>query len=97
MPTPDSDPGKRKYWPPPIWSAKQKRVGTPPPDPPITRRVNLPESVTVAYLAELTGQQPARIIEELKRLKCYRQRALDFEAAARLLRNYGIGADRENL
>jgi hypothetical protein len=56
----------------------------------------LPESVTVAYLAELTGQKPARIIEELKRLKCYRPRALDFEGAAKLLRKYGIGADREN-
>jgi hypothetical protein len=96
MPTSDSESGKRQYWPPPTWSAKQKKVGPPPPDPPITRRVSLPESVTVAYLAELTGQQPDRIIEELKRLKCYRQRALDFDGAAKLLREYGIGADREN-
>ncbi len=48
-------------------------------------------------LAELIGQKPGRIIEELKRLKCYRSRALDFESAATLLRKQGIGADRENL
>jgi hypothetical protein len=88
---------KRKYWPAPIWSAKPKKVGAPPADPPITRRVSLPESVTIGYLAELTGQKPARIVEELKRLKCYRSRALDFESAANLLHKYGIGADRENL
>jgi hypothetical protein len=97
MAAPDPDPSERKYWPAPIWSAKRKKVGAPPPDPPITRRVSLPETVTVGYLAELTGQKPARIIEELKRLKCYRSRALDFESAEKLLRKYGIGADRENL
>jgi hypothetical protein len=97
MASPNPDPAERKYWPPPIWSAKRKKVSAPPPAPPITRRVSLPPTVTVGYLAELTGQKPARIIEELKRLKCYRQRALDFEGAARLLRKYGIGADRENL
>jgi len=97
MAAPNPDPGDRKYWPAPIWSAKRKKVGSPPSDPPIARRLRLPETVTVGYLAELTGQKPAKIIEELKRLKCYRSRALDFESAEKLLRKYGIGADRENL
>ncbi len=97
MPEAGPDPGKRQYWPPPTWSAKRKKVGSPPPDPPITRRVTLPDTVTVGYLAELTSQKPTRIVEELKRLKCYREIALDFEDAAKLLRKYGIGADRENL
>jgi hypothetical protein len=97
MAAPDPDSADRKYSPAPIWSAKRKKVGAPPPDPPITRRVKLPESITVGYLAELTGQKLPKIVEELKRLKCYRDRALDFESAEKLLRKYGIGADRENL
>jgi hypothetical protein len=56
----------------------------------------LPESVTLAYLADLTGQPPANLLEEFKWLKFSGERALNFEEAARLLRKYGIGADRDN-
>ena len=89
----------RKYSPPPIWRAKQKKVGPPPADPPIVRRVRLPETVTARYLAEITGQEFPKIVEELKRLRLFLEydRSLSFEAAAQLLRKYGIGADRDEV
>ena len=94
----DSDESDRKYQPAPTWRAKVKKVGSPPPDPPISKRVRLPETVTARYLAEITGQEFSRIVEELKRLRLYlgSTRSLGFEAAAKLLRKYGIGADRDD-
>jgi len=73
------------------------KLGPPPADPPISRRVRLPETVTARYLAEITGQEFPKIVEELKRLRLFLgyDRSLGFEAAAQLLRKYGIGADRE--
>jgi hypothetical protein len=99
MPAPDSEEHKRKYWPPPIWSAKEKKVGPPPADPPIMKRVRLPETVTASYLAEITGQELPKVVQELKRLRLFLgyTRSLDFEAAAQFLRKYGIGADREEV
>jgi len=96
--TSDSDESDRKYQPAPIWRAKVKKVGWPPADPPSSRRVRLPETVTPRYLAEITGQELPRIVEELKRLRLYLgdKRSLDFEAASKLLRKYGIGADRDD-
>ncbi|HET7624851.1 MAG TPA: hypothetical protein VFM25_06250 [Verrucomicrobiae bacterium] len=98
MNTPDSEEGDRKYWPPPVWRAKEKKVGRPPADPPISKRVKLPETVTVRYLAEITGKEFLVIVEELKRLRLFLgyERSLDFQAAARLLCKYGIGADRDD-
>jgi hypothetical protein len=95
---PDSEDDKRKYWPPPVWSAREKKkVGPPPPDPPITKYVKLPETVTVRYLAELTGQELPRIVEELKRLRLFLdyKRSLTFEAASQYLRKHGIATERE--
>ena len=98
MTTPDSDERDRKYQPAPIWRAKVKKVGSPPADPPISRRVRLPETVTPRYLAEITGQELPRIVEELKRLRLYLgdKRSLGFEAATKLLSKYGIGADTDD-
>lgn len=98
MTAPDSDESDRNYWPPPIWRAKEEKVDPPRPDPPISKRVKLPETVTVRYLAEITGQEFPKIVQELKRLRLYLgyQRSLSFEAAAQLLRKYGIGADRND-
>jgi hypothetical protein len=66
--------------------------------PPISKRVKLPETVTIRYLAEITGREFPVIVEELKRLRLFLgyERSLDFQAAARFLRKYGIGADRED-
>jgi len=82
----------------PIWRAKEKKIGPPPADPPISKRVKLPETVTARYLAEITGQEFSKIVEELKRLRLFlgHERSLGFDAAARLLRKYGIGADRDD-
>ena len=76
----------------------QGEEGPPRPDPPISKRVKLPETVTARYLAEITGQELPKIVEELKRLRLFLgyQRSLTFEAAAQLLRKYGIGADRDD-
>jgi hypothetical protein len=95
---PDSDESDRKHWPAPIWKVKEKKVGPPPPDPPISKRVRLPETVTAIYLAEITGQELPKVVEELKRLRLFLgyERSLGFEAAARLLRKYGIGAERDD-
>jgi hypothetical protein len=96
MPVPDSDESKRGYWPPPIWSAKPKQPAPSQPDPPIGRYVTLPERVSVEYLAELTGQGVREVMEELCRLRLYFHvhRGVEFEGAAKLLRKYGIGANK---
>ena len=69
------------------------------PEPEITRWVTLPEKVSIGYLAELTGQQLCTIINDLCRLRLFLgiYRSLDFESAARLLEQYGVGALREGV
>jgi hypothetical protein len=96
MPSPGSDEVKRAHWPPPIWSANPKKPEPAPPDPPISRYVTLPERVSVAYLAELTGQDVPALFEELRRLRVYvcTHRGVVFEDAAKFLRKYGIWATK---
>src|SRR5262245_56444542 len=64
--------------------------------PPITRRVALPEKVSVGYLAEITCPDVHTVVAELVRLRLFLgvNRSLDLEDAAKLLEKYGIGADR---
>jgi hypothetical protein len=97
MPLPNSDEGNRDYWPPPIWSAKEKETPAPPKDPPVVRQVTLPEKVSVGYLAEITGRELIKVVDELVRMRCFlgKYRSLDFEDAAKFLRKYGVGANRE--
>jgi hypothetical protein len=66
------------------------------PEPPITRRILLPEKVSIKYLAEVVGRDLAVIIADLVKLRCYLgdNRSIDFDDAARLLRKYGVGADK---
>ena len=96
MSAPDSGEGNRGDWPPPIWSAKPKQPAPSQPDPPIDRYVALPERVSVAYLAEITGQGVPAVVEELYRLRLFlgMYRGVEFEGAAKFLRKYGIGANR---
>ena len=98
MTAPDPDETTRKHSPAPIWRAREKKIGPPPEDPPISKRIKLPETVTARYLAEITGQEFPRIVEELKRLGLFPgyERSLGFDAAARFLRKYGIGAERDD-
>src|SRR5690242_4660753 len=99
MPDPGPDEPQRDYWPPPIWNARAKKPISLPADPPIIRRVKLPETVTVRYLAEIAGGDVSSVIEELRRLRLFlgHHRSMPFEAAARFLRTKGVGADREEV
>src|ERR1019366_2055161 len=87
MSTANSDEGKRD-WSLPIWSAKPNEPVPSTPDPPVTRCVSLPEKVSIAYLAEITGQDQSTVAGELVRLRLFLglYRSLDFEAAAKFLR-----------
>jgi hypothetical protein len=95
MSAPDSDEGKRG-WSLPIWSAKPNEPVLTTPDPPVTRFVSLPDRVSITYLAEITVQDPSAVIGHLVRLRLFLgiYRGLDFEAAAKFLRKYGIGANK---
>jgi hypothetical protein len=76
---------------------EEASVSPPVPDPPIVKYVTLPAKVSLGYLAEVTGQELATIIDELVHLRLFlgMHRSLDFEDAAKLLRKYGIGANRQ--
>jgi hypothetical protein len=76
---------------------EEESVLPPVPDPPIVKHVTLPAKVSVGYLAEVTGQELARIIDELVGMKLFlgMYRSIDFQDASKLLRKYGISASRE--
>ena len=64
--------------------------------PPVTKRVTLPEKVSVRFLAEFSGQDLHtinRVLHEL-RIAVDVNRSVDFEDAQRILRRYGIWAER---
>jgi hypothetical protein len=101
MSTPEPDDKKRDCALPPgckdlIDVVRSQPATVPDSQPPITRRVTLPEKVSVGYLAEITGQELRTVIDELVRLRLFLgvNRSLDFDDASNLLRRYGIGADR---
>jgi len=64
--------------------------------PPVTKRVTLPEKVSVRFSAEFSGQGLLTIIRVLHELGIAVDvnRSVDFEDAQRILRRYGIGAER---
>jgi hypothetical protein len=66
-------------------------------EPPITRRVLLPEKVAVRYIAEESGQSLDAIASVMRELRIIIDvsRSLDFKDAAKLLRRYGIEAERQ--
>jgi hypothetical protein len=67
------------------------------PEPPITRHILLPEKISIKYLAEIVERDLAVIIADLVRLRCYlgKNRSIDFEDAVRLLRKYGVAAEKQ--
>jgi len=71
-------------------------VSPPRPDPPITRRVTLPGVVSVKFIAEATGQSLHKIANRMNELRIIVSvnRSIEFDDAVRILRRYGIGADR---
>jgi len=68
------------------------------PEPPIIRKILLPEKVAVRYLAEVSGASLYTIIITLRELHVIIdvERSVDFNIAAKLLRKYGIAAMRSS-
>ncbi len=67
------------------------------PLPPISRRVQLPATVTVQQIAAVVGREPALIIADLLSfgvLAAGVDRPVGFERAATLLLAYGIEAEK---
>jgi hypothetical protein len=102
MPFPNQDYNKRHYLLPGgckdlADAIKLEQASLPAaPEPPITRRVSLPEKVSVRFLAETCGQSLYTIATVMWQLGIYVSvdRSVDFEDAARILRRYGIAAER---
>jgi hypothetical protein len=66
------------------------------PEPPITRRIALPEKVSVQFLAKTSGQTIYVVAALMSRLRIFVsvQRSMDFDDAAKILRKFGIEAIR---
>jgi hypothetical protein len=92
----DSNKNEREYWPPPIWKTVQEEK-TEVPEPPVTRHVKLPQKVAVRFLAETSGETLYSVAALMNQLRiCISvDRSVDFEDAAKILRRYGIAAERE--
>jgi len=78
---------------------REKPPGSaPPPYPPITRKIRLPEKVAVRFIAEIVTQDvntTSVFMSKLQELGVDVNRSLDFDEAQLLLRHYGIWAERE--
>jgi hypothetical protein len=70
------------------------------PDPlrPITRRVTLPETVAVRYLAELLGLNKHSLLADMQTLDIdiAWDRSMSFDEAQKVLRLHGMWADKAN-
>jgi len=96
------DPSKRDYLLPPgckdlVDALQRQQKDLPPaPYPPVTRHVRLPEKVSVRFLAEASGQDLhaiAKVMADL-RIIVNVNRSVDFADAQKILRKYGIWAER---
>jgi hypothetical protein len=103
MPFPNQDYSKRDYLLPAgckdLTDAINREAESrprPAPDPPIARRITLPEKVSVQFIAETSGKTIHVIARLMSRLRiCVSvQRSVDFDDAARILRKFGIEAVR---
>jgi hypothetical protein len=103
MPFPNQDYNKRHYLLPDgckdladAIKREQSSILPVAPEPPITRQVSLPEKVSVRFLAEISGQSLYTIATVMWQLGIYVSvdRSVDFEDAAKILRRYGIAAER---
>jgi hypothetical protein len=68
----------------------------PTPYPPITRKVTLPDVVAVRFLVEASGQELDTIVALMNKLRIGVDvnRSVDFGAAQKVLRHFGIWAER---
>jgi hypothetical protein len=103
MPFPNQDYSKREYLLPQgckdltdAIKRGEASIPQPVPEPPIYLRVTLPEKVSVKYLAERSGQTLRAIVALMHqwRIIVSVDRSVDFEDAAKILRRYGIQANR---
>ena len=95
MPSPNSNDDDPKTPPSPIPREVPSPAPTTP-EPPIKGHVTLPEKVAVTYLAEVSGQTLetiAALMDELRIIVAI-ERSVDFADAARILRRYGIAAEK---
>ena len=96
MPVTNRGDSERKPAPAPFWTAPSQQPKAATPDPPITREILLPEKVAVKYLAEASGQDLSTVVALMReRIFVRVDRSVDFEDAAKILRRYGIAANRE--
>ena len=91
------DESERKSWPAPTWKAGQHKQAEAP-EPPIRRHIALPEKVSVKFLAEISGQTLNEVVTLMSQLRVLVSvnRSVDFDDAAKILRKYGIAAERES-
>ena len=84
-----------------ISDAIKQREGTKQPPapqfPPITRRVKLPSTVAVRFIAEVSGKSLQSIMHLMWQLHIGGEpnRSIEFEKAQRILRHLGIWAERD--
>jgi len=67
------------------------------PAPPITKKVTLPGVVAVRFLIDVSGQEPETVTGLMNNLHILVDinRSIDFAAAQKILRQFGILAERE--
>ena len=103
-PDPGHDDAKRGYLLPAgckdlLDAIKKEEATVPPPVsyPPITGKITLPEKVAVRFLAEISGQELHVIMTLMNKLRIHisANRSVNFGDAQRILRQFGIWADRE--
>ncbi len=77
---------------------KQEQISQPtqPSYPPVTRNITLPNVVAVRFLIEVSGQEPEVVTDLMHKLHILVEidRSIDFGAAQRVLRHFGIWAER---
>jgi len=66
------------------------------PYPPITRKITLPNVVAVRFLVETSGQDVETIVALMHKLRIIVDvnRSVDFGTAQKILRHFGIWAER---
>ena len=74
----------------------QQNEVPPAPYPPVTRHVRLPDKVSIRFLAEAAGQEVHAISKVMSELRIIVSvnRSVDFADAQKILRKYGIWAER---
>lgn len=78
------------------WKLKKKKDSQDPPTILPLREVIIPAEILVRELADIAGQKPYKIIADLMEIGIFAsvKQAVQFDAASRILKKYGITAKR---